>query len=48
MQLIIDIPKEIYTDTITDGVLYIDYIYEIEKALKKAIVLEDKENDTGL
>ena len=42
MKLIIDIPKEIYSDTINDGVLYIDYTYDIEKALKKAIVLEDE------
>lgn len=48
MKLLLEISKEIYTDCIEYGVLFTDYMYELEQALKKAIILEDEENDTGL
>ena len=46
MKLLVEIEKEIYTDCIEYGVLFTDYLYEVEQALKKAIILEDEEKST--
>lgn len=40
MQIVIDIPEEIYNDVMTDGVLYIQYEGEIGRAIRSSTPLE--------
>lgn len=41
IKLIIEIPQEIYSDVLTDGVLYIDYVAVIGESIKNGIPLDN-------
>lgn len=45
VKLIIEIPQEIYSDVLTDGVLYIDYVALIGESIKNGIPLDNIDSD---